>query len=306
MLRIFLVIDDYNELIYLQSLLKKIGFDVEGLQNQKKYADVSLGFNPQVLITTAKGQKVDGIALARSITKRRGIPKILALRTPGASYSPNQYHEAGVDEILDSPINPRKLMLAIANLGGIDENTLLEKYNKMKSNVVTEEDVQQILVHDDLGQPTEDIQRVKAALENAAKQHEENPSLFTVRDENSTSGDGANGAAARFPLDTSPAAILESAPVLDVTGFGADLDVGLSPSPQPLEDDALGSAKTDLRKQRNEKWLKDIGKLPKSHFNRDRITDFNKKIRARGSSEDIDQIESDRREFVRALFKNKK
>ena len=31
MLRVALVIDDYNELIYLQTILRKIGIDVEGL-----------------------------------------------------------------------------------------------------------------------------------------------------------------------------------------------------------------------------------------------------------------------------------
>ncbi len=298
MLRIFLVIDDYNELIYLQSLLKKLGFDVEGLQNQKKYADVSLGFNPQILITTARGRKVDGLALSRSIAKRRGIPKVIALRSPGDSFSPSDFEDAGVDEVLDSPINPKKLLLCIATLGAVDEVVLLEKYVKIKANaMVTDEEAQLITVFDDNGQPSQDIQRVKAALETAHKQIVEG-------------GD----AAARFPLananGTSEAVSdavgvkeFSVTPTADRTSTDAKHDRDTPTESSALADEiGVGPA----RQLRFDKWIGEMGKLPVSYFDRSRILEFNRKIREQGSTEDIEEIESDRRDFVRALFKGKK
>ncbi len=280
MLRIFLVIDDYNELIYLQSLLKKLGFDVEGLQNPKKYTDVSLGFNPQILITTAKGKKVDGLSLARGIAKRRGIPKIIALRSAGENILPNELDDAGVDQVLDSPINPKKLILCIANLGGVDEAVLLDKYQRVKANqTITDEDAQEIILVEDDSQTADDIQRIKAALNTGQKQSEE---MHIV------TGD------VRFPLDggahqNKAGADAAAAPVTVAEAHASEASTPESP-----------------RQDRFDHWVKEVGQLPPGHFKRDRILDFNKKIRDLGSTPDIKEIESDRKDFVRALFKNKK
>lgn len=165
MLRVFLVIDDYNELISLQTLLKKMGFDVEGLQNQKKYPDVSLGFNPQILITTSYGKKVDGLLLAQSINKRRGLPKILALKTDN-TYTQDDFERSGVDLVLDSPVDPKKLISAMANLGGIDESVLLDKFSRIKSMPATSkhEEVEYIR-YDENGQPLDDFNKVRSSID---------------------------------------------------------------------------------------------------------------------------------------------
>jgi len=268
MLRVFLIIDDYNELMYLQTLLKKVGFDVEGLQNQKKYADLSLGFNPQIVVVTARGKKVDGLQLAPSIQKRHGWPKIIALKSNDQLFKANEFEDAGVDQVLETPINPKKLIMAIAAIGNLDEVALLDKYVKIKGTVPgPEEIVDTVLTFDENGQPVEEIKKVKQAID----------SLKTET---------------RFPLHKEREQVAVNA--------NAKL---------PIENDSQKNSETvaDVaRKTTYQKWIKDIGLLSESHFDRDRIFQFNKKIRAATPPEDISEIEDERKKFVNALFKDKK
>lgn len=297
MLRVFLVIDDYNELIYLQSLLKKLGFDVEGLQNQRKYSDVSLGFNPQILIATAKGKKVDGLALSRSITKRRGIPKIIALKSAGERLTAAELDECGVDQVLDTPINVKKLLVAIANLGSVEEAVLLEKYAKVMANSqITDEDAQAVMIVEDDGHSIDDIQRIKGALHSRQDQTEH------------VSGTGGD---TRFPIDQgSGKTNIDSAEPVEAKGVIDNSEVSSKVSNEASSGEANvgegNSGEANPRQMRFEKWIKEMGKLPPNHFSRERILDFNQKIRVAGSVEDIDEIETDRKSYVRALFNNKK
>jgi CheY-like chemotaxis protein len=240
MLRVFLVLDDYNELVYLQSLLKKMGFDVESLQSARTYADVSLGFNPQILITTARGNKVDGLALARSITRRQGLPKIIALNSSGPAINPAEFERAEIDEILESPVNPKKLLSTMAKLGGLDEAALLEKYIKVR-------------VHS---------QNVDAG-----------PDTIAVFDQPDSLGDEADRP--RFPLKKS--------------------------SEKPTDE-----SPSTIRQSRFDQWVEKVGPLPVRHFDRSKILEVNRRIREQGSVDDIDEIEGDRKSFVKALFKKNK
>jgi hypothetical protein len=262
MLRVFLVIDDYNELVYLQSLLRKLGFDVEGLQNQKKYADVSLGFNPQIVVTTSKGTKVDGLMLAQSIHKRRGVPKILALRTDN-TYAPEDFAASGIDLVVDSPVVPKKFISALANLGAIDEAPLLEKYSKIQaSSDAGIADAHSIMQFDDNGQPVEDIRRVRSAIDSAV---------------------GSK------PMNQQSDAVLDSAASGDAQVISQHHTQDVDPK----------------RNERFQKCKKEIGSLPKQNFDRDRIREFNKHLRAKPLSEDYEEIEEDKKKFVKALFKSK-
>jgi DNA-binding response OmpR family regulator len=259
MLRVFLVIDDYNELIYLQTLLKKLGFDVEGLQNPKKYADLSLGFNPQILITTARGKKVDGLKLAQSIHKRRGLPKIVALRTGDQSFHENEFAEAGIDQVLDSPINPKKLILSLSVLGDVDEAQLMDKYSKIKAMIAPGAPDVTYVSYDENGQPIDSLHNVRSNIDSLKSEASRSP-MFPIQKE------------------TSETAIERQKPVLQQ---GDD--------PQ--------------RESRFAKWTQLVGNLPESHFDRDRILNFNKKIRATEPPEDIKEIQDERKKFVKALFK---
>ena len=265
MLRVFLVIDDYNELIYLQTLLKKLGFDVESLQNQKKYPDLSLGFNPHILITTAKGRKVDGLALASSIVKKRNLPKIIALCTHEQLDS-KKLIENGVDVGIETPVNPKSLIVALAQQGGVDETALLEKYAKIKGHIQSEGEKHMILSTDESGQPVEHVRSVKETIEELT------------------------GVPADSPETNEQNIEIQSA---DTNDARAKISEGYS----------IQSSPDSERMKRFAKAEKELGPISKKNFDRDRIKEFNKLIRAWPQPDDISEIEDERKKFVESLFK---
>jgi DNA-binding NtrC family response regulator len=135
MLRVLLVIDDYSELTYVQTLLKKVGFDTEGVQTQRKYADAALGFNPQVVIVTGHGKNVDGFRLAQSIQRRNNWPKVIITDNSGEPYSQQFLDDMCVDKVIGSPMAVRELLQVLAAIGDMDFEVLIEKYNKIKGSL---------------------------------------------------------------------------------------------------------------------------------------------------------------------------
>ena len=134
MIRTLLVIDDYNEMIYLQTLLKKMGFDVDALSNSRKFADTLLGFNPKVIIMTAFGKKVDGLSLTNSIVKRSGFPKVYLIKGPGQLFTNGELNDEKIDKILESPVNNLNLIKAICEH---ETNLNFENLSNKLSNLLT-------------------------------------------------------------------------------------------------------------------------------------------------------------------------
>ena len=79
MLRVLLVLEDYGELVFLQILLSKLGFDVGTLKNPKAMQDSLAKLNPDVVLMTARGKRVNGTELSAHIKKIQGRPKIVFL-----------------------------------------------------------------------------------------------------------------------------------------------------------------------------------------------------------------------------------
>ncbi|MEQ1665267.1 MAG: hypothetical protein ABL927_07830 [Bdellovibrionales bacterium] len=287
MLRIILVIDDYNELIYLQTLLKKMGFDVEGIQNTKKYQDVSLGFNPQILITSARGSKVNGLALAQGIIKMRGYPKIIALGVRVNEFDENKLNSMGIDQILDSPVNPKKLFSTLALLGGVDEEVLLAKYAKIKGYLNPMTNSESTVVNsaggeredhdidfqlDDPGQASQEIKKIKLAINELTGSDIKSEAKSEVK----------------FPIKSERAGEVEG------------VDPGIQKN--SLEESAEN---IEARQKRFEKIQKEVGELTPQNFDRERIMNFNKIIRSWPQPEDLSEIEDERKKFVKSLFTHK-
>ena len=82
MLRIQLVLEDYGDLIGLQTMLKKVGFDVDATQGATGFGDQIVNFNPEVVIMTAHGRKVAGFELAKHMRRVRGLPHVILVHDP--------------------------------------------------------------------------------------------------------------------------------------------------------------------------------------------------------------------------------
>jgi len=135
MLRVLLAIDNYNEMASLQTLLRKLGFDVDGIQNQCAFAEKQLSFNPQIVLATARGHSMNGIELAKGIRRFQGVPHFILLVQPQRAKGLNLDHLKNVDGCLESPIDVHRLLEMISQVADIDTVGLMEKYNRMQSSL---------------------------------------------------------------------------------------------------------------------------------------------------------------------------
>lgn len=135
MKRILLVIDDYGELLFLQTLLKKLGFDVDGIQNERHFEENFLSLNPEIIVATAKGKKVNGIDIAEGMRKVRGFPKIILIAGGPILERLRGLKISSVDGVIESPVSANQLLGQIAEVGQLDKETLLDKYRKLKATL---------------------------------------------------------------------------------------------------------------------------------------------------------------------------
>ncbi len=134
MLRVLLVLDDYAELMFLQTVMKKIGFDVDAIQNPRKFKDSLLQMNPDLLVLSALGPRVKGLELCRNLRRVRGIPRVILLRPAGSTFEENKM----VDGWLDSPVSALALLHKMADLCSLNKPVLLEKFNKLQLKEIEE------------------------------------------------------------------------------------------------------------------------------------------------------------------------
>ncbi|MBX3021929.1 MAG: hypothetical protein KF799_09660 [Bdellovibrionales bacterium] len=147
MLRVLMVLEDYGELMFLQTVLKKMGFDVDAIQNPRSFQDSLLRMNPDVLVMTAHGKRVKGIELVKTIKKLRGLPRVLLLKNAG--HPPEE--EPDVDMWKDSPLGAQDLLNALADLCTLDKNILQEKFGKLQMQETVEEEARVLKINEVTG-----------------------------------------------------------------------------------------------------------------------------------------------------------
>ena len=131
MKRILLCLEDYNELIFLQTSLKKLGFDIEGIQNPIKVNELLMTFNPRLIFMTRNGKKVNGKLMAEKINKRMGLPRIVLINAPHQDDWDESVEDINVDDVIESPINIRTVLKLTALHTDTSEESLLSKYEKI-------------------------------------------------------------------------------------------------------------------------------------------------------------------------------
>lgn len=129
MLRVLMLLEDFNEMTALQTFLQKMGFDVQGLQSPRALNDQILTMNPDVLLLTAFGKKVNGFDLSSGIRRPRGLPKIVLMHPPGTPTpaSPN------VESWILTPFHAPEVLKALSNAGALNHQQVEEKYQKLLS-----------------------------------------------------------------------------------------------------------------------------------------------------------------------------
>lgn len=143
MLRVLMVLEDYGELMFLQTVLKKLGFDVDAIQNPRSLGDSVLVMNPDVLVMTAFGKKVKGSELCSGVRRVRGVPRIILMHSHDTAADPH----IQVDGWLESPVPALVLLNMLGDLCGLDKTVLADKYQKLQ-NKELEEKTRTLIMND--------------------------------------------------------------------------------------------------------------------------------------------------------------
>jgi len=126
MQRILIAIEDFNELLYCETILKKVGFDTQSFQTELAISEAILTFNPDLLIMSAMGSRVNGVNyLSKLKTKNKTLPVILIGQRNRLNVSDKQ-----IIALLEPPLSPRILIEVLSSLFHLDEEALLSKYEK--------------------------------------------------------------------------------------------------------------------------------------------------------------------------------
>jgi DNA-binding response OmpR family regulator len=126
MQRILIAIEDFNELLFCETILKKVGFNTQSYQTDLAISEGILGFNPDLLIMTASGNRVNGVNyLTKLKTKNKNLPVVLVGQRNRLNVSDKQ-----IVALLEPPLSPRILLEVISTLFDLDEEALLLKYEK--------------------------------------------------------------------------------------------------------------------------------------------------------------------------------
>lgn len=128
MLRVLMVLEDYGELMFLQTVLKKIGFDVDAIQNPRIFQDSLLRMNPEILVMTAAGKRVNGRELAKTVKRVRGFPKVVLIRAPNSPVE----DDPEISAWLNGPVAAPELLKALSDLCNLDNHILQEKFQKLQ------------------------------------------------------------------------------------------------------------------------------------------------------------------------------
>lgn len=133
MRKILLVIDEFNELVGLETLFRRLGFDVLSLGRETTVAETVLGFPPDLVIATAKGRNVNGLKLTPKIRHGTTKPKLALLVKANDKIVDEEMKKAEVDALIETPFEPRIALKAVARLLQLSPDPLLEKYTKIVS-----------------------------------------------------------------------------------------------------------------------------------------------------------------------------
>lgn len=129
MKRILLITEDFNEMTFLETLLKKLGFDTMGIQNPSMAQEKAMTMNPEMLIMSdfIKGQSTH--QLLESLVGYR--PNMYVVLMKSDLRLATQHIDQFVNKSIKSPVDPVEFIQGIAEVAKLNSEQLLEKFYKL-------------------------------------------------------------------------------------------------------------------------------------------------------------------------------
>lgn len=125
-----LILEEVKEMLFLEAFLRKFRFDVQSIKTNVAVMDKYLSFRPDLIIVTARGQKINGIDLAKKINPKHENVKIFLSISSAQKVKPTDLKDLVVAGYIESPTNPMKCLEMIAQHLKLDLNSLKESFEK--------------------------------------------------------------------------------------------------------------------------------------------------------------------------------
>ncbi len=132
--KVLLIFDEYSQMIQLETMIRKLGFDAIGITNEMSMSDQIVTFNPDIILVHGKGQKVSSVRVAQKLREMlRWQGKVLLILQQGQKINPEDLATMRMDLVLEAPYEMEKIVQILARFGGLDEESLVQKFQNQKS-----------------------------------------------------------------------------------------------------------------------------------------------------------------------------
>lgn len=130
--RVLLIIDDIQYSRHVEMTLRKVGFDVESINNEFSINDTILTFNPDYIICRGNSSRLStlnvGRKLKESSSKFNG--KVVLVFPDGLKISPDDLIRLKMDLLLFEPISTLRLAVHLFSMAGGDFEFIKDKLLK--------------------------------------------------------------------------------------------------------------------------------------------------------------------------------
>jgi hypothetical protein len=129
--KVLLVYEDYSELMAIESLLKRVGFDVIGVTSEYSMTEQVLAFNPDLVVGAGRGGKVSAIGVGKRLKEMtRWHGKSVLIFQPNFKPAPHELMRIRVDMVLEAPVLNSRLVQVVGRLLGHDDSVLQERLSR--------------------------------------------------------------------------------------------------------------------------------------------------------------------------------
>ncbi len=131
MKKVFLLVEDHNNLLRCDAVLKKVGFDVEASSSIWTLQEKIMGLNPElVLLWFRPGGKNNPVEFANRVREQAHHRGKLVVVAEGVRLEPRDIMRNKIDGILEAPLESEKLVSIISGLVGLKADSMVEKLRK--------------------------------------------------------------------------------------------------------------------------------------------------------------------------------
>jgi hypothetical protein len=129
--RVLLVIDDIQYNRQVEMTLRKLGFEVDSVNNEFSLNEPLLGFNPDYIVVKGQGQRLNILSIAKKLKEASNHNnKVILVFPENFQLSSDELFSLRADLILNEPISTLRLVMHLISLSDLNIEFVKEKLLK--------------------------------------------------------------------------------------------------------------------------------------------------------------------------------